>query len=178
MAKSQKRLSNRTNNRNQAAVAWLRHKAAIWAIAAAVVLIAGGFYIWQSQRSIIDRSVVSQANFPVYLPESLPNDYQVDNQATEVNDNVLIYKINNPKTGSHITTTVQPWPTGFTMSKMVEGGSVRSTAMQVGTLYDLSTANSTKYLLDAGSTLIFITSPNKIDAAIIHSLVDSLKKSD
>lgn len=143
-----------------------------------LLTISGGLYAYNVviNRPILDSAVVAQATFPVYVPSSLPQDYAIKEDATNINDGVFIYTLVNKKTDSAITTTVQPWPAGFNMSKMVEGGSVNGTSVKVGTLYNLSTESSTKYLLDMGSTLIFLTSPKKVDASTIRILVDSLEK--
>ncbi|HEY0965713.1 MAG TPA: hypothetical protein VGE13_04525 [Candidatus Saccharimonadales bacterium] len=129
-----------------------------------------------SVHPILDSAVVAKANFPVYAPSTLPEGYMVKKDATNIDNGVLIYTLVDKATGTEITTTVQPWPTGFSMSKMVEGGSINGTSVKVGTLYNLSTESSTKYLLDMGSTLIFLTSPEKVNASIIRNLVDTLEK--
>lgn len=129
-----------------------------------------------STRPILDSTVIARADFPVYAPSTLPEGYTVKKDATSINDGVLIYILADKNTDAEITTTVQPWPTGFSMSKMVEGGSINGTSVKVGTLYNLSTESSTKYLLDMGSTLIFLTSLKKINASIIHNLVNNLEK--
>ncbi len=152
----------------------------LYVIAGATVLLAiiGGVYAYNTafNQPILDSAVVAQATFPVYAPSTLPEGYTVKKDATNINNGVLIYTLANEKANSAITVTVQPWPTGFNMSKMVEGGSINGTSVKVGTLYNLSTESSTKYLLDMGSTLIFLTSPKKVDASTIRSLADSLEK--
>lgn len=129
-----------------------------------------------STRPILDSAVIARADFPVYAPSTLPEGYAVKKDATSIYDGVLIYILADKNTDAEITTTVQPWPTGFSMSKMVEGGSINGTSVKVGTLYNLSTESSTKYLLDMGSTLIFLTSPKKVNASIIRNLVNNLEK--
>lgn len=143
-----------------------------------LLVLLGGLYIYRTvvDRPILDPAITSRADFPVYAPSALPSGYNVKDDSTSINKGVLVYTIESEKADPAITITVQPWPTGFDMSKLVEGGSVSGTAVNVGTLYNLSTENSTKYLLNMGSTLIFLTSPQKVDTGIIHALVNSLEK--
>lgn len=142
---------------------------------AVVLVVIGAIYLAISQP-LIDRKVVADAGFAVYVPSKLPSGYHVDRSATVLGGNTLTYVLNAADSGKSITLTVQPMPRGFDISKMVDKVSIQSTATTSGIMYNLSSGESTQYLLDAGDTLVFITSPTKIDTATIGALVNSLVK--
>lgn len=59
---------------------------------------------------------------------------------------------------------------------MIEGGSVKSTVLASGTLYDLSAGGASKYLLDMGDSLVFITSARSINTSTINALAIDLQR--
>ena len=95
-----------------------------------------------------------------------------------MNGEVLSYVLINQATNKQITVTVQPKPSNFDMSQMTKGGSVESVTVQLGILYNLSAGGSTRFLLNTGDTLIFMTSPESVDTETVTNLANSLTRFD
>lgn len=140
-----------------------------------IIVLAGAYYVWVN-RPLLDADITDRAKFTVYVPTTSPNGYDLEKDLTVVSDDTLTYSFANRYDNATITVTVQPRPSHFDMKQMAEGGSVNSTATQNGTLYNLSAEGTSKYLLDMGDSLVFITSAKNINTATINALAASLKK--
>lgn len=156
---------------------WKR-KSKIFVLVFAVTLLLAGFgiYYWRSSVSIIDRKLASQADFTVYAPRQEPKGYKLQQEQTSLENDLLTYKFTGSDEKLDIIVTVQDRPDGFNMNQISEGGSINATAMDSGTLYNLSTGETGQYLLDTGISLVYITSPSGIDTTTINSLANSLRK--
>lgn len=156
--------------------AWKRPR---YLIAGGVVVIgiaAGVYFLWPSP-SVLDASTVRQARFPVYAPASAPEGFSLQKSHTVVTDSTVTYSFVN-QDNDIITVTVQPRPSSLDMRQMVEGGSVKSTILASGTLYDLSVGGSSKFLLDMGDSLVFITSDRSINTSTINALAADLRRAN
>ena len=136
----------------------------------------GAYLLWPSS-SVLDASTVHQAKFPVYAPTSAPKGFSLQKNHTVVTDSTVTYSFVNQE-NDIITVTVQPRPSSLDMRQMVEGGSVKSTILSSGTLYDLSVGGASKFLLDMGDSLVFITSAQSISTTTINSLASDLRRSN
>ena len=145
---------------------------------AAIGFVAGvglfSYFLWSSP--VIDRSLVKDAEFSVYAPRKAPDGYVLQEDLTRYSSNTLTYGFLSPEDGGKIVVTVQPLPNGFDMTQMTEGGSIDRTNTPQGTLYNLSAGGASKYLLNTGDSLIFLTSDSSISTASINSLVEDLVK--
>ena len=155
----------------------LRHrtKIVILILGGSLVLGGGALYFIMRPQPLLDPALVGKVNFPVYAPKTLPNGYTLKKDSQQVNQGVFVYELDGPAQQT-IAVTLHSSPDGFDMTKMMEGGSISSTATPVGPMYNLSAGGTSKYLLDVGSELIFLTSPTKIDTATINALASSLAK--
>lgn len=140
-------------------------------IACAVV----GVYFFWPHASVLDASTVRQVKFPVYAPKSSPEGFVLQKNSTVVTDSTITYSFANDQ-NDIITVTVQPRPSSLDMRQMTEGGSVKSTVLASGTLYDLSAGGASKYLLDMGDSLVFITSARSINTSTINALAIDLQR--
>ncbi len=138
---------------------------------------AGGAYLLWPSASVLDDSTIRQAQFPVYAPQAAPEGYTLQKNRTVVTDSTIVYSFANER-GDGITVTVQPRPSSLDMRQMTEGGSVKSTILSSGTLYDLSAGGASKYLLDMGDSLVFITSVQAVNTSIINTLAANLKRAN
>lgn len=142
-----------------------------------VVVVAAiiGYNVW-ANHSVVERRLIREAGFPVYAPRSAPKGFTIDTGRTQLNGEVLSYVLINQATNKQITVTVQPKPSNFDMSQMTKGGSVESVTVQLGILYNLSAGGSTRFLLNTGDTLIFMTSPESVDTETVTNLANSLTR--
>lgn len=131
-------------------------------------------YFWPDEP-VLDRSLVADVDFSVYTPRKLPEGYRVDEPRTSIDEGMLTYAFVT-KESQNITVTVQPIPENFDMSQIVGGGSITTTLLQSGTLYNLSAGKGIKYLLHTGDSLVFITSKDNIDASTVSALASSMTK--
>lgn len=135
-----------------------------------------GAWYWYNSASVVDREVVEAADFTVYSPRRAPVGYQLQEDKTSLKNGILTYEFAGESSRADIVVTVQDRPEGFSMSEISKGGSISSTAMDSGTLYDLSAGEAAQYLLDTGVSLVYITSPGSINTGTINSLANSLRK--
>ena len=149
------------------------------AVAISTIVVGAGavviYSVWRNQP-IIDQRLIREADFPVYVPRSLPEGFVVQREHTQLDTGVLSYVVASETTGREVTVTVQPKPAKFDMSQMTKGGSIESVAVTTGILYNLSAVGTSRYLLDTGDTLVFLTSPSSIDMATMTSLTNSLDR--
>lgn len=147
-----------------------------WVILVVLLVSGFGIWYWYNSAAVVDREIASAADFTVYSPRQAPSGYQLEAEQTSLNNDILTYKFTSQSNRTDIVVTVQDRPEGFSMSEISKGGSISSTAMSSGTLYDLSTGDTSKYLLDTGLSLVYITSSGSINTATINSLVNNLRK--
>lgn len=133
-------------------------------------------FIWLSNKPVLSRDIIESVDFPVYAPSRPPEGYTVQQQEVKADSDILSYVLREDKSDRNITVTVQPLPAGFDMAQLLDKGSVKSTDLSSGTLYNLSAGGSSQYMLETGDALVFITSPSNIDTSTINSLADSLSK--
>lgn len=156
---------------------WARKLKFLWWITLVVGLVlAAGFWYWRQSSSVVERRVVAEAGFTVYAPRQAPAGYVIESDQTSLKNDILTYKFTSQSDGGDMVVTVQDRPDGFSMSEISKGGSISSTAMDSGTLYDLSTGEAGQYLLDTGVSLVYITSQGKIDKAAVNALANDLRK--
>lgn len=127
-------------------------------------------------RPVINKSAIKGTNFPVYLPKKIPEGYQLGEESISATSNVVSYTLANRETNNSITITVQPMPGQFSMSQLAEGGQVKSYQISSGTLYDLTTEGSYKYILDTGDTLVFFRSKKPTDLDTIRYIAENLTR--
>ena len=147
-------------------------------VLATIICLAVVFFVawrWYDARPVLDRSVVAEANFTVYEPKNVPSGYQVNGGEASLKNGILTYTINDKSDlGRDITVTTQAKPSGFDMSAMGKGGSsVSGNITNAGTLYNLSAGGTSQYLLDAGDSLVYITSPGELEPSVVNSLTAS-----
>ncbi len=156
---------------------WKRKlKAACWIAIVVLALVGSAVWYWRDSASVVDRKVVSSADFATYAPRQAPSGYQVQDDQTSFENEILTYKFASKTDDPDIVVTVQDRPDGFSMTEISKGGSLSSRAMDSGTLYDLSTGETGQYLLDTGVSLVYITSAGDINASTINLLANSLRK--
>lgn len=146
------------------------------AVLAGVILFSALGWYWYGNRLAIDKSAFSEANFSVYAPSKPPKGYKTVHDDTVLSNGVLTYSFQSQEAENTITVTVQAKPDNFDMAASASSGSINATATPNGTLYNLSTGQSSKYMLDAGDSLLFITSEKSISNAQINSLVTDLRE--
>lgn len=131
---------------------------------------------WWLNRPLIDKSIVKDATFPVYIPKEAPEGYKLDSGQTKLDSDMLVYEFVSQDHGGRVVVTVQPMPTSFDMQKLIGSGSVSSTSTELGALYDLSVSSNSKFLLDTGDTLVFLTSDRRIETSTITAIANNLNR--
>jgi hypothetical protein len=122
----------------------------------------------------LPKQIISQANFPLYYPSTLPESYTLKADSVGGDSNTTYYALTDSTGKNVITITMQATPATFDASKIIGGNPIPTTITPVGTLYNLSTGGSSKYMLVTGRTLLFITSPKTIDGKIMNTITSSL----
>lgn len=144
----------------------------------AAALVAVGYWYWYDNQSVVDHKLVDEAKFTVYAPKHPPAGYETDTDRASLSGGVLSYGFTDETSDKDVTVTVQAKPQGFDMTQLTKGGSVSSTSVTAGVLYNLSVGGSTQYLLDTGDSLIYITSSKAIDHVWVSEFANSLSKAN
>jgi len=122
----------------------------------------------------LPKQLISQASFPIYYPSKLPEGYVLKTGSVGGDSSAVYYTLTNGTDKSAITVTLQATPSKFDASQIIGKNPIPTTITPVGTLYNLSTGGSSKYMLSTGRTLLFITSPTTIEGKSITTITNSL----
>ena len=126
------------------------------------------------QASPLPRTVVAQVDFPVYFPSPMPSGYTLKADSAGGDNNTVYYTLTDGTDKTAITVTIQATPAKFDASQLIGKNPIPTSISPVGTLYNLSTGGSSKYMLTTGKTLLFITSPKEIDGKVIDTITSNL----
>lgn len=155
-----------------------KRKKWLWISIVAIVVLALGaggtlIYMHQRDKTPLDK-YTALVNFPVYYPSSFPAGYTLDKTSISINGDLVVYQLigTNPKNPA-LVFTQQAMPADFDANKMV-GKNASALGVPTGTLYDISAAQQSKYMLTTGPTLLFINANSKVDAKMINTTVSSL----
>lgn len=145
-----------------------------------ILLLAGSIGGWllfgRTDAPPLPKQVIAQANFPLYFPSTLPTGYTLRANSVGGDDTTVYYTLTDGTDKGAITVTLQSTPTSFDPSQIIGKNPIPTTITPVGTLYNLSTGGSSKYMLTTGKTLIFITSSTMIDGKIINTITNSFSE--
>ena len=159
--------------------ALLTKRRLVW-LALLLVIVGGvtAYVLMRSRPTLIDHTLIAEADFPVYTPQRPPSGYTLDASRTNVSSTAMTYTFTAKDSQSSIVVTVQPLPANFDMQKLIGSGTVTTTTTSNGTLYDLSAGGKTQYALNTGDALLFFTSTTAINAATINALVADLARAN
>lgn len=146
-----------------------------------IIILLSAFTAWHFAHSIpnpvLARAASSMAS-PIYYPKTLAPNYHLDESSIKASSGILSFSFRNSNNGQPITVTEQAAPQNFD-PKTIFGNSknIPSTAIAVGTLYDIGDSKQKRYMIYAdNSTLIFVNASTKIDSSAIQSMVLSFNK--
>lgn len=141
-----------------------------------VLLTAGAAYWLLFARSVppLPKEIVAQASFPVYFPKELPEGYNISPKDVVNTDGVLFYTLKTEDNKHSITVSLQAVPKDFDPTRALGEKTVPTTITSNGTLYDFSKGKATKYLLNTGNALVYITTASNVEAKEIMTIVNSL----
>lgn len=143
-------------------------------IVVALGSLAGWFLLKSTADSPLPQSITSEVNFPLYYPKTLPKGYSLKNESVTGSTKTVYYTLVNGMSEQDITVTIQATPGSFDASKIIGSNPIPTTILPVGTLYNLSTGETSSYMLNTGKSLIFLTSPSILEGSTISSLCESL----
>lgn len=154
-----------------------RRKIIIIVSIVSVLLVGGAIGYWLffgRSTTPLPKELIAQATFPIYYPEKLPEGYMLK-AGSATGDSNAVYYILADSSGKHaITITSQAIPATFDAAKIMGSNPIPTTITPAGTLYNLSAGGSSKYMLNTGSTLLFITSPETINGKNMTAITSSL----
>lgn len=143
-----------------------------------ILLVAGTTYVWlflgHSDVSPIPQRIISRVSFPVYYPTTLPTNYTLKTDSAVGTNTTVYYTLADDAGKNAITVTLQATPATFDASKIIGSNPISTSITSTGTLYNLSAGSSSKYMLNTGKTLIFITSPTTIDGTVMNTITNNL----
>ena len=154
----------------------LKSKRLIITVAVVIIAVSVVGFLFITNRPLLEPSLISQADFAVYTPNHAPKGYEIIDSQTSLSRGILSYSFVSQTDQNKITITVQQRPGQFDSTQFTKGGSVSSVAVDNGTLYDLSIANASQYLLDTGDALVYLTASNRVDQPVMQNLATSLTR--
>ena len=155
---------------------WLKSKRIAAGVVVVIIALGLAVFVALVNRPLVEPSLISQADFAVYTPNHAPKGYEIIDSQTSLSRGILSYSFVNKTDQNKITITVQERPGQFDSTQFTKGGSVSSVAADNGTLYDLSIANASQYLLDTGDALVYLTASNRVDQPVMQNLATSLTR--
>jgi hypothetical protein len=142
-----------------------------------VVGIGATVIIAQRNHDPIPASILQANQTALYYPTAEPSGYKLDTSTIRQSGSVVLYDFKNPTNHTGIEVTQQPTPQNFDPSVMFSHNPYPSTVSPLGTVYDLSFKNQSRFMLVAQHSLIFISSTPKISNTTLQLIVNGLKSS-
>jgi hypothetical protein len=155
------------------------HKRGFKWIVLIIIAAVGAGAFWQVQgeaKSPFSDQIKSSVAFPLYYPTDTPDGYKLDANTIKNYQGSIFYDLT--KQNSHsITISQQPRPQGFDAKSLFQHNPYPTTISPLGTIYDLSYKNQSRYMITAPSSLIYVTSTPKITNVQMQQIVNGLKTS-
>jgi hypothetical protein len=145
-----------------------------------LVLIAGAVALWHftlgKPNNPLPASIRQSTSYSLYYPAKEPVGYSVDQSTIKSVNGVVTYNLTKPDS-SPIVVTQQATPKGFDPKSLFQHNPLPTTISPLGTIYDLSYKNQTRFMINSADSLIFISSDGKITNAQLQQIVQGLKVS-
>jgi hypothetical protein len=155
-----------------------RRKNIIIVCAVSILLLVGSIGGWllfgRTDAPPLPKQIIAQADFPLYFPSTLPTGYTLKVNSVGGDTSAVYYTLVDATGKKAITITMQATPASFDASKIIGSNPIPTTIIPIGTLYNLSTGGTSKYMLNTSKTLLFITSSTAIDGKIINAITANL----
>ena len=145
--------------------------------AAVICMAAAAVVFWRlhaATTQALPERIVQAAGFPVLYPTPLPPHFRLDPDSVQGDDRIVSYKLTDKTASQTIVITEQAIPAGFTASSIIGSNPIPTTITKRGSLYDLSVSGSTKYMLTSDRVLVFMLSADRVPAATIQDIAQSL----
>ncbi len=147
-----------------------------WLGAAGVLIFASisiAWFLLSRPPAIIDSAITEKVSYKVYAPSKLPSGYRLNDQGAE-SGGVISYSMQQGDS-TLVIVTLQAAPAGFNMASMVGDSKISSTSTDLGDMYDMSVAGTSRFLVNTGGTLLFVTSPERLETNFVRDLVNSMR---
>lgn len=145
-----------------------------------VVLAAVAFGVWHLVKSHhsnpLPATVRKSVSFSLYYPTAEPAGYHLDSSSIKSAGGTVSYNFVRPPQNP-IVITQEAFPKNFDPQTLLQHNNLPTTVSPLGTVYDLSYKNQSRYMISANSSLIFISSNTKISNAQLQQIVNGLKAS-
>jgi hypothetical protein len=169
--KPQSSSSEATPNRNKRI-----NKFVVLAAAGTIlVILIVGFLVIASHANPIPQNVIQSVSFPVYHPTSEPTGYKLQISSVTSNNGSVFYNLIDSQTKQSIQVSQERLPAAFNPQVMFSHNPLPTTISPLGTVYDLSFQNQSRFMIMAPKSLVFVSAKPKISDAQLQQLIDGLK---
>lgn len=145
-----------------------------------LAIIAGILVLWRytvnRPSDPLPASLRQSVSYAIYYPTKEPAGYKFDSSSIQNSNGALSYSLTKP--GSQpIVITQQATPKNFDPKAMFQHNPLPTTISPLGTIYDLSYKNQSRFMVDSTDSLIFISSGSKLSNSQLHQIITGLKQS-
>lgn len=126
--------------------------------------------------STLPVDTVAKANFRIYYPGTIPENYTLDQKSVSLSGELFVYTLKNDRSSSYITISQQPSPENVNLESILRHPNKEPSTIRIGTLYDRSSNGQSTYaIVTQVGTLIYITPSNSADNSAVRLVIDSLR---
>lgn len=137
----------------------------------------GSWWFLGRTHNPIPSEIRNSVSFPLYYPTAEPRGYALNTTSFRNSGGTIFYDLSG--SGGHsIIVSQQAPPKNFDPKEMFAHNPLPTTISSLGTIYDLSYKNQSRYMLVATNSLVFISSTPKISNAQLKQIIDGLKVSN
>lgn len=155
-----------------------RMKRRVWVILAVLIALAvfGIRMLSAKEATPLPKELLSQIDFGAYFPDPMPNGLQFVAESPAYSGGVLAYNVRKTD-GTDIAISMQKLDSKFNPQLMFSKNPVPTSTTKIGTSYNLSSKEQSRYMITANNTtLIFVSTEGLTDDTTMVSIVESLKE--
>ena len=142
-----------------------------------VVVLASGGYLLLHRPNPIPAAIRQASSFPIYYPANPAPNTVLKAGSVHASNGVVVFDLTNNSSHQNIQVTQQPLPPKFDPKVTFQHANLPTAVSPIGTIYDLSFKDQSRFMITTTSSLIFISSTPKITDGQLQSIVNGLKAS-
>ncbi len=142
-----------------------------------IVAVAAGSWWLIALRSSspFSAGIKSSVSFALYYPTTEPKGYRLDPSSIINSRGTVFYNVTASSGKPPIKVSQQQIPKNFDPKVLFGHNPLPSTISPIGTVYDLSSKDQSRYMVTASDSLIFISSTGKISGSDLQLLIKGMK---
>lgn len=144
-------------------------------VIAVLLLVAGALLLAILKESRpIPKEFSDKVSFPLYYPEEIPEDLELDKTSFSANSEALVYSFKD-QDSKRLVVTIQARPEDFSVNDF---NPTKDFATHIGRAYVVDLDNRTTAAIVNDESLVFVNAPEGVVLANLESLINSLRRID